>query len=121
MKKKANVKNTKPKKEPAENGDTKKQKKKVQNKDKPSSRSTSDMGPQESSDGRQLEKLEKQLLSLSAKPYGKLLVPPDSEQVWFEQSSTDEAVVLVGPKVLAHLSEVGQELMKREVQLYEQG
>ena len=37
------------------------------------------------------------------------------------QSSTDEAVVLVGPKVLAHLSEVGQELMKREVQLYEQG
>ena len=85
LKKKANVKNTKPKKEPAENGDTKKQKKKVQNKDKPSSRSTSDMGPQESSDGRQLEKLEKQLLSLSAKPYGKLLVPPESEQVWFEQ------------------------------------
>ncbi len=61
-----------------------------------------------------------QLLSISSKPFKRLLVKPDTEQAWFELSATTEPALPVGGEILAHLSSVATELRKTEVQLYEQ-
>lgn len=63
---------------------------------------------------------EQRLLSLTSKQWKRLLVKPDSEVAWFEQSATTEPAFPVISKVLEHLSSVATELRKTEVKLYEQ-
>ena len=87
------------------------------------------------------EEVERQLLKISATPHTRLLVSPDSEQLWFDQvrssliphyyynlilgstvqSVSAEAAYLVSEATLAHLSSVAQEIMKTEIQLFEKG
>ncbi len=74
-------------------------------------------GQAELSSGRDVER---QLLSMSARQWRRMLVRPDSEQAWFEQSATAEPAFPVTDKVLSHLSSIAREVMKTEVQLYEE-
>ncbi|CAI8041457.1 CCAAT/enhancer-binding protein zeta [Geodia barretti] len=117
-KEKKDVGDTKRQQEPQITAEPKNKKEKKKSKNKKMSKLTDGEG----GPGRPSEKkeVEKRLLCLSISPQTtKLLVSPDSQETWFEQSASTEAAFPVSETVLTHLNSLAQQLMNTETQLYE--